>query len=78
MPSAPVDAQTVAPVTPVNETPVAPVEPVQSPQPAPSVEPIAETVTETPATPVDFTADKEAFLKACENMFDALVAKFRN
>ena len=22
------------------------------------------------------TADKEAFLKACENMFDALVAKF--
>ena len=26
--------------------------------------------------PVDFTADKEAFLKACENMFDALVAKF--
>ena len=78
MPSAPVDAQTVAPVTPVNETPIAPVEPVQSPQPAPSVEPIAETVTETPATPVDFTADKEAFLKSCENMFDALVAKFRN
>ena len=27
---------------------------------------------------VDFTADKEAFLKACENMFDALVAKFKN
>ncbi len=25
---------------------------------------------------VDFTADKAAFLQACENMFDALVAKF--
>lgn len=26
---------------------------------------------------IDYTADKEAFLKACENMFDALVAKFQ-
>ena len=43
--------------------------------PMPSVEPIPE---EHEEVPVDFTADKEAFLKACENMFDALVAKFNN
>ena len=40
----------------------------------PMVTPVAEQNTE--EVPVDFTADKEAFLKACENMFDALVAKF--
>ena len=64
MPSAPVESQTVAPVMP--EVVVTPM---------PSVEPIPEPVND---TPVDFTADKEAFLKACENMFDALVAKFNN
>lgn len=64
MPSAPVESQVVAPVMPeVTVTPM------------PSVEPIPEPVNN---TPVDFTADKEAFLKACENMFDALVAKFNN
>ena len=63
MPSARVDEQSVAPVTPAS--PVTP----------PVVEEIKP---ETPAVPVDFTADKEAFLKACENMFDALVAKFKN
>ena len=64
MPSAPVESQVVAPVMPeVTVTPM------------PSVEPIPEPVND---TPVDFTADKEAFLKACENMFDALVAKFNN
>lgn len=31
---------------------------------------------ETTSSVKDFTADKEAFMKACENMFDALVAKF--
>lgn len=41
--------------------------------PTPAVEPIP---TAAPSTPVDFSADKAAFLKACENMFDALVAKF--
>ncbi len=64
MPAAPVESQVVAPVMP--EVTVAPM---------PSVEPIPEASVE---TPVDFTADKEAFLKACENMFDALVAKFNN
>ena len=65
MPSAPVQSQSVAEVAPYTE-PVAPM---------PSVEPIPE---EHEEVPVDFTADKEAFLKACENMFDALVAKFNN
>lgn len=44
--------------------------------PMPEVTPIPDEVEE-PEVPVDFTADKEAFLKACENMFDALVAKFK-
>lgn len=64
MPSAPVESQVVAPVMPEVEV-----------TPMPNVEPIPEPVNN---TPVDFTADKEAFLKACENMFDALVAKFNN
>lgn len=65
MPSAPVQSQSVAEVAPYTK-PVTPM---------PSVEPIPE---EHEEVPVDFTADKEAFLKACENMFDALVAKFNN
>ena len=67
MPSSPASAQTIAPVSEsqptVNYTS--------------DVEPIPE-VPEEPKVPTDFTADKEAFLKACENMFDALVAKFNN
>lgn len=63
MPEAPVEAQSVAEVPAYTEK-VAPM---------PSVEEIPE---EHGDVPVDFTADKEAFLKACENMFDALVAKF--
>ena len=63
MPEAPIEAQSVAEVPAYTEE-VAPM---------PSVEEIPE---EHDDVPVDFTADKEAFLKACENMFDALVAKF--
>ncbi len=73
----------VASPTPVTVTPeVSPVMP-EAPQNSqveapvmdqPMVTPVAEQNTE--EVPVDFTADKEAFLKACENMFDALVAKF--
>lgn len=63
MPEAPVEAQSVAEVPAYTEK-VAPM---------PSVEEIPEKHDD---VPVDFTADKEAFLKACENMFDALVAKF--
>ena len=65
MPEAPVEAQSVGEVPAYTEK-VAPM---------PSVEEIPE---EHDDVPVDFTADKEAFLKACENMFDALVAKFNN
>ena len=65
MPEAPVEAQSVAEVPAYTEK-VAPM---------PSVEEIPE---EHDDVPVDFTADKEAFLKACENIFDALVAKFNN
>ena len=73
MPTAPETNQVISPVSPV--APIEPVAPVAKPvTPTPTVEPI----TETDNTPVDFTADKEAFLKACENMFDALVAKFNN
>ncbi len=71
MPEPPVDAQVVANVG--VDTSVSPEQPV-----APVSAPIADAMNEVTATPVDFTADKEAFLKACENMFDALVAKFRN
>jgi len=63
------------PVAPAS--PVAPTPQVEMPSPSP-VNP--ENIPAQPGTTVekdvDFTADKEAFLKACENMFDALVAKF--
>ena len=74
MPDAPVQSQTIASVNPV------------MPETAPVTPEVNQTVVDTPVeqhvnnteVPVDFTADKEAFLKACENMFDALVAKFNN
>ncbi len=71
----PVPSEPVMPAAPVESQVVAPVMPEVEVTPMPSVEPIPEAKVE---TPVDFTADKEAFLKACENMFDALVAKFNN
>lgn len=69
-------------------TPVMPTPPQNSQVEASVIEPTAPIAPEMPvapdtnndtssdSVPVDFTADKEAFLKACENMFDALVAKF--
>lgn len=74
MPDAPVQSQTIASVNPI------------MPEVAPVTPEVNQTVVDTPVeqhvnnteVPVDFTADKEAFLKACENMFDALVAKFNN
>lgn len=74
MPDAPVQSQTIASVNPV------------MPEVAPVTPEVNQTVVDAPVeqhvdnteVPVDFTADKEAFLKACENMFDALVAKFNN
>lgn len=72
---------TVEPVTPIMPEPVAPAQVVSPVEPVSEVAaPIVQEIPENneQATPVDFTADKEAFLKACENMFDALVAKFKN
>ena len=74
MPDAPVQSQTIASVNPV------------MPEAAPVTPEVNQTVVDAPVeqhvnnteVPVDFTADKEAFLKACENMFDALVTKFNN
>ena len=76
---APAQPEPVAPtpeVAPAQPEPVAPTPEVASAQPEP-VAPTPEVAPAQPAptTPIDFTADKEAFLKACENMFDALVAK---
>ncbi len=77
--------------TPVNPIPVinepvvnvAPTTPIIPNIPTPSA-PVVEPVTPvnepviTPATPsLDFQTDKETFLKACENMFDALIAKYQ-
>ena len=75
-PSAP--SMPEAPVMP--ETPVAPASPINmetSVEPAPEVAPIPD-VNEQAEKSVDLTSEKEAFLKACENMFDALVAKFNS
>lgn len=74
MPSAPVNAQTTSPVNNVGDSQMNPTSVISNP--TPNVEPIPAAETEPQEMPVDFTADKEAFLKACENMFDALVAKF--
>lgn len=62
-----------------NEMPEAPVMPPLNEMANNPVTP--EAVVEPVPTPeehesIDIAADKEAFLKACENMFDALVAKF--
>ena len=67
---APAPVQSVAPVQEVAPAPVQPTAPAQEVASNP-VQPAESSAT----TPIDFTADKEAFLKACENMFDALVAK---
>ncbi len=84
MPSAPEFAQNVAPVEntmPENAVSTSPV--VENA--APNVDPVVPNVEPIPSEPstnvnsaIDLTVDKEAFLKACENMFDALVAKFKN
>jgi len=68
----------VAPVAPVSmpEPPVVtPVEPVMPVNP----EPVIEKTVEEPINlaTINFDTDKETFLKACENMFDALVAKYQ-
>lgn len=80
MPEVPTPDPTPAPVeAPTVEAPTPDVNPLQSVALNAPTPPAVEPVPEAPATSnVDFSQDKEAFLKACENMFDALVAKFTN
>ncbi len=76
---------------PSNDVPVSPVTPEVSPVEAPqapvmpTIEPVSPVAPSEPAvTPVEspasndnvFQEQKEAFMQACENMFDALVQKF--
>ena len=68
----------VGDTTPASVEP-APVEPVMPAAPAvEQTEAIVKEIIEKPVEDkrVDLTQEKEAFMKACENMFDALVAKF--
>lgn len=69
-----VSIEPVSPVIPdapiIPEAPIAPTEPV-IPE-VPTVDDVA-----TAADGIDFAESKEAFMKACENMFDALVSKFQ-
>lgn len=75
----------------VNSTPVVPTAPTPAvpqqtetvmapaPAPAPSVE-VAPNISNTSAVgsmASDFDSDKVTFLKACENMFDALISKYQ-
>ncbi len=71
MPNTPVMPESVTPVTP-DDSPATPIEPEVS------VEPLVNTSNEETKTPeLNFDADKETFLKACENMFDALISKYQ-
>ncbi len=88
MPSSEPATPEVAPVSSVEpvvpETPVAPETPVTPvmPTPDPVTASVAPVMPEAPATPTvgstesAFKEQKEAFMQACENMFDALVQKF--
>lgn len=68
------DVPSAVPDIPVIETPAVPVIDENIVQPV---------IPETPSVPepinneMDFSESKEAFMKACENMFDALVSKFQ-
>ena len=85
MPSAPVIDIPVAPqveVTPVDEVSFQNIQPVIEPEitPTPIIEPVmsvAESTVEVQNEEMSiFKEQKEAFMQACENMFDALVQKF--
>ena len=68
----------MAPAAQAVESPVmpeAPVAPAIELNEAPAVEPIPP-MAEMANNNIDFAKEKETFLKACENMFDALVSKF--
>lgn len=60
------------PTMPLNTPPVVDEEISPVVSTTPEIKPLADNV----KPPVDYSGEKEAFLKACENMFDALVSKF--
>lgn len=79
IPENPIPAAPIIPDVPVVEPavsfePVIPVEPVKPEDP---VIPVGEPENVPVNDSFDFAASKEAFMKACENMYDALVAKFQ-
>ena len=68
-----------------SEPVVEPVIPEVSEEPKAEATPVIPEVPEIPVNntvegdkTIDFSESKEAFMKACENMFDALVAKFQS
>ena len=67
----------IAPQT-VEQTPVSPSIP-ESPVVEPKMTPseVVDNVTEINSNKMNFDNDKETFLKACENMFDALISKYQ-
>ncbi len=74
-------AAPVAPTPVVEPTPEVPrVEPVIPPQPTTTVPPVEPTPVVTNMNAIEknnsFDIEKETFIKACENMFDALMGKY--
>lgn len=79
-----VDNSTAPVLEPINEIPATPVMPDNNVVPSTEViapnftaEPVVETKTIEKESNANFDMDKETFLKACENMFDALVSKYQ-
>ena len=79
MPQAsPVTPSFVAEAPVVNPAPVRTESPVVTPvAPAPSVTNVTNVASSIKMPTINFDNDKETFLKACENMFDALVSKYQ-
>lgn len=73
-----VDSAVIEPQMPTFEMPTEPVSPVAPEIPMPEVnpEPVMQTMNTDVPTESIFSSQKEAFMEACENMFDALVQKF--
>ncbi len=74
MPEAPVSAPEINASQVVEPTPIEPVAPVMPQMETPSVEPVPNINEQ--VSDINFEEEKTVFLKACENMFDALVSKF--
>lgn len=73
-----VTPQPVAEAPVVNPAPVRTESPVVTPvAPAPSITNVTNVASSIKMPTINFDNDKETFLKACENMFDALVSKYQ-